>query len=177
MIEKEKLFQVYYQSNSLWTGNKAIKWLRKITSMPKIYLKPWLAKQELWQVHIPLQKEINHTHYDVAERNEQHQFDIPYMLHNVFKWNMYKYILTGTDVASRYKVSRPLKTKKSNEVAFGLEAIYKKDGMFKYPKVYQCNNGSEFKGEMTKFLEKHSANIRRATTKYKHMHTGFVEAF
>ena len=26
-------------------------------------------------------------------------------------------------------------------------------------------------------LEKHSVEIRRATTKYKHMHTGFVEAF
>ena len=58
-----------------------------------------------------------------------------------------------------------------------LEAIYKKGGVFKYPKVFQCDNGSEFKGEVTKFLEKHSVEIRRATAKCKHMHTGFVEAF
>ena len=30
---------------------------------------------------------------------------------------------------------------------------------------------------MTKLLEKHNVEIRRATTKYKHTHTAFVEAF
>ena len=30
---------------------------------------------------------------------------------------------------------------------------------------------------MTKLLEKHSVDIWRATTKYKHTHTAFVEAF
>ena len=77
----------------------------------------------------------------------------------------------------RYKVTRPLRTKKSSEVAFVLEAIYKKGGAFKYPKTFQCYNGSEFKNEMTKLLEKHSVETRRATTKYKYTHTAFVEAF
>ena len=58
-----------------------------------------------------------------------------------------------------------------------LEAIYKKDGAFKYPKVFQCDNGVEFKREVTKLLEKHNVDIRRATTKYKHTHTAFAEAF
>ena len=49
--------------------------------------------------------------------------------------------------------------------------------MFKYPKTFQCNNGSEFKNEVTKLLEKHNVEIRRATTKYKHTHPAFVEAF
>ena len=43
--------------------------------------------------------------------------------------------------------------------------------------VFQCDNGSEFKNEVTKLLEKHNVDIRRATTKYKHTHTAFVEAF
>ena len=30
---------------------------------------------------------------------------------------------------------------------------------------------------MTRLLEKHNTDIRRATTKYKHTHTAFVEAF
>ena len=30
---------------------------------------------------------------------------------------------------------------------------------------------------MTKLLEKHNVGIQRATTKYKHTHTAFVEAF
>ena len=49
--------------------------------------------------------------------------------------------------------------------------------MFKYPKVFQCDSGSEFKNEVTKLLEKHNIDIRRATTKYKHTHTAFVESF
>ena len=43
--------------------------------------------------------------------------------------------------------------------------------------VFQCDNGSEFKNEVTKLLEKHNVDIRRATTKHKHTHTAFVEAF
>ena len=111
----------------------------------------------------------------MTKPNEQHQFDLLYMPHNLFEGNTYKYILTGIDVASRYKV--PLRIKKSSEVAFVLEAIYKKGGVFKYPKTFQCDNGSEFKNEVTKLLEKHNVDIRRATTKYKDTHTAFVEAF
>ena len=127
--------------------------------MSKKDIKSWLAKQALWQVRIPPPKKINHPHYDVTKPNEQHQFDILYMSHNLFKENTYKYILTSVDVASRYKVARPLRTKKSSEVAFGLETIYKKGGPFKYPKVFQCDNGSEFKGKVTKLLEKHNVDI------------------
>ena len=47
----------------------------------------------------------------------------------------------------------------------------------RYPRVFQCNNGAEFKRDLTKLLEKHNVDIRRATTKYKHTHTTFVEAF
>ena len=54
--------------------------------------------------------------------------------------------------------------------------IYKV-GPLTYPKIFQCDNGSEFKREGTKMLEKQEVNIRRVTTKYKHTHTAFVEAF
>ena len=145
--------------------------------MSKKDTKSWLAKQALWQVYIPPPKEINHPHYDVTEPNEQHQFDILDMPDNLFEGNTYKYILTGINVASRFKVARPLKTKKSSEVAFVLEAIYKKGGVFKYPKAFQCDNGSVFKNKVIRFLEKCSVDIRRATTKYKHTQTAFVEAF
>ena len=53
--------------------------------------------------------------------------------------------------------------------------IYKV-GPLKYPKIFQCDNGSEFKGEVTKMLEKNEVKIRRVTAKYKHTHTAFVEA-
>ena len=53
--------------------------------------------------------------------------------------------------------------------------IYKV-GPLTYPSTFQCNNGSEFKGEVTKMLEKHEVKIQRVTMKYKHTHTAFVEA-
>ena len=177
MADEEKLYQAYYEPDRLWTGGKAIKELHKITSMSKKDIKSWLAKQALWQVHIPPSKEINHPHDDVTKPNEQPQVDVLYMLHNVFEGKTYKYILTGIDVASSDKFVRPLKTKKSTELAFVLESVYKKGGVLKYPREIKCDNGSEFKGEVTKLLEKHNVEIRRATTKYKHTHTAFVEAF
>ena len=176
-IDEEKLYQAYYEPDLLWTGGKAIKELYKITSMSKKDIKSWLAKQALWLVHIPPPKEINHPHYDVTKPNEQYQFDLLYMHQNLYEGNTYKYILTGIDVATRYKVARPLRTKRSSEVAFVLEAIYKKGGVFKYPKTFQCDNGSEFKNGVTMLLEKHNVDIRRATAKYKHTHTAFLEAF
>ena len=111
MTDEEKLYQAYYQPDCPWTGNNAIKELHKITSMPKKDIKSWLARQAFWQVHIPPPKVKDHPHYDVTKPNEQHQFDILYMPRNVFEGNAYKYILTGTDVASIYKFTRPLNPK------------------------------------------------------------------
>ena len=96
---------------------------------------------------------------------------------NLFKGNTYKYILIGIDITSRYKVVWLLITKDSSQVAFGLKAIYKKGGAFKYPKAFQIDNGSEFKNKVTKLLEKHNVEIRRTTIKYKKIQTTFMKAF
>ena len=82
------------------------------------------------------------------------------------------YILSGIDVASRYKVARPMRTKQVKDVADMIGDIYKV-GPFTYPKVFQCD---KFKAKVTRMLEKHEVTIRRTTTKYKHTHTAFVEA-
>ena len=113
----------------------------------------------------------------MTKPNEQHQFDLLYVSHNLFEGNAYNCILTGVDVASKYKVARALKNKKSNDVSLVLEAIYKNGGMFKYPKVFKYDNGSEFKNDVTKLLEKLNVDVRRTTTKCTHTHTSFVEAF
>ena len=49
--------------------------------------------------------------------------------------------------------------------------------MFKYSKVFQWDNSSEFKNERKNLLENHNVDIRRATANYKKNHTTFVEAF
>ena len=107
-----------------------------------------------------------------------HQFDLLYMPSDTLYGNKYKYILAGIDAASRFKVARLLRTKQARDVAEMIADIYKVVPLM-YPQIFQCNNGSEFKGEMTKMtkmLEKHEVKIRRVTTKYVHTHTVFVEA-
>ena len=68
-------------------------------------------------------KVINHLHYDVTKPNEQHQFDLVYSPRNIFEGNTLKYILTGVDVASRYKVARALSNKNTSKVLFVFDAI------------------------------------------------------
>ena len=104
-----------------------------------------------------------------------HQFDLLYMPSDTLYGNQYKYILAGIDAASRFKVARPLRTKQVRDVAGKIADIYKV-GPLKYPKISQCDNGSKFKGEVTKTLEKQEVKIRRVTMKYKYTHTAFVEA-
>ena len=104
-----------------------------------------------------------------------HQFDLLYMPSDSLYGNKHKYILAGIDAASRFKVARPLRNKQARDVAEMIADIYKV-GPLTYPKIFQCDNGSEFKGEVTKLLEKHEVRIQRTTTKYKHTQTAFVEA-
>ena len=52
-------------------------------------------------------------------------------------------------MASRFKVSRPLKTKKASEIAEMLKDIYRKRPL-RYPKEIHVDNGSEFKADVQK---------------------------
>ena len=95
-----------------------------------------------------------------------HQFDLLYLPLDILYGSNYKYILAGINAASRYKVARPLRTKQARVVAEMIADIYKV-GPLTYPKIFQCDNGSKFKGEVTKTLEKHEIKIQQVTTKYK----------
>ena len=167
--------KIYYQPNHLWKGQKAVKKLEQLSREKPKVIKQWLSKQAFWQVHLPAPKHVDRPHYQITIPNEMHQFDLLYMPSDTLYGNKYKYILAGIDAASRYKVARLLRTKQARDVAEMIADIYKV-GPLKYPKIFQCDNGSEFKGEVTKMLEKQEVKIRRVTTKYKHTHTAFVEA-
>ena len=126
-------------------------------------------------MHLPAPKQVDRPHYQVTIPNEMHQFDLLYMPSDTLYGNKYKYILAGIDTASRYKVMRPLRTKQACDVAEMVADIYKV-GPLTYPSTFQCDNGSEFNGEVTKMLEKQEVKIQQVTTKYTHTHTAFVEA-
>ena len=142
----------------------------------KSCIKSWLAKQAFWQVHIPHPEEVRHPRYKERKHNEQHQFDLVYVPHNFLK-GTHKYILAGADAASRCKVARVLKTRKTSEVALMLEDIFRKGRVPKYPKVFQCKNGFWFKSNTSKLPGKCNVSIQRTASKYKHTDAAFVEAF
>ena len=167
--------KIYYQPNHLWKGKKAIRKLKEYSKEKPKAIKQWLSQQAFWQVHLPVLTCTDRPHYQVMIPNEMHQFDLLYMPSDTIYGSKYKYILAGIDAASRFNVARPLRTKQAKDVTEMIADIYKV-GPLMYPKIFQCDNGSEFKGEVTKMLEKHGVNIQRVTMKYKHTHTAFVEA-
>ena len=167
--------RLYYQPNHFWKGEKAVKKLAELIGEKPKVIKQWLSRQALWQVHLPAPKRVDRPHYQVTTPNEMHQFDLLYMPSDTLYGNRYKYILAGIDAASRYKVVRLLRTKQARDMAEMIADIYKV-GPLTYPKIFQYDNGSEFKGEVTKMLEKQEVKIKRVTTKYAHTHTAFVEA-
>ena len=171
MIEK-----IYYQPEHLWTGRKAIKLLQKESGEPLKVVKAWLALQALWQVFLPAPKRIDYAHFYVTKVNQIHQADLLYLPHNKVYNNTYKYVLNVIDIASGYKVSRPLRTKKAGEVAEMFQDIYKK-GPLKWPKELHVDNGTEFKSNLDKLMQEHSVKVKRVTTKYHHKFTAFVENF
>ena len=62
-------------------------------------------------------------------------------------------------------------------VTFLSEGIFKKGDVLKYEKVFQYDNGCEFKSDVTNFSEKQNVDIRRTKVKYKHPHRVFREGF
>ncbi|WP_143217089.1 integrase catalytic domain-containing protein, partial [Acinetobacter baumannii] len=104
--------------------------------------------------------------------NKLHQADLMYLPHDKVYQNTYKYVLNIVDIASGYKVSRPLKTKKASEVAEMFKDIYKK-GPLKYPEELHIDNGSEFKSDTDTLMQKHDVKLKRVTTKYHHRFTAF----
>ena len=142
----EKLQSFYYQLSHLWKGHKAIRKLKEFSKEKLKVIKQWLARQAFWQVHSPLPKCVDRPHYKVMIPKEMHQFDLLYV-------NKYEKILSGIDVASIYKVARPLRMNQAKEVTDMISVIYKVDPLT-YPKIFQCDNGSESKAEVPKVLEK-----------------------
>ena len=150
---------IYHQPNHLWKGQKAVKILKELGGEKPKTVRQWLSRQGFWQVHLPAPKRVDRPHYEVTTPNEMHQFDLLYMTSDSLFGSKYKYILAGTDVASRFKVVRPLRIKQARDVAEMITDIYKV-GPLTYPKIFQGDNGSKFKGEVTNMLEKNEVKIR-----------------
>ena len=145
----DKLEDTYYQPNHLWKAQKAFKKMRELSKEKPAVIKKWLSRQAIWQVHLPPPKRVNRPHYEVTIPNQMHHFYLLYMPSDTLYGNKYTYVLSGIDAASRYKVFRPMRTEQAKDVAEMIADIYKV-GPLTCPKIFQCDNGNEFKGEVTR---------------------------
>ena len=162
-MSDDKLSEIYYQPENLWTGRKAIDLLKKESEASSKVVKAWIANQALWQIHLPKPKKIDYAHFYVTKPNKLHQADLLYLPHEKVYQNTYKYVLNVVDIASGYKASRPLKTKEAKEVAEALKDIYKK-GPLGYPNELHVDWGTEFKAKVIKLAKEHNVLIKSITT-------------
>ena len=155
----DELQRIYYQPSHVWKGQKAIRKLRELSKEKLKVIKQWLSRQDFWQVYEqPPPKLVDRPHYEVMIPNEMHQFNLLYMPSDTLYGNKYKYILSEIDATFRCKVARPLKTKQAKDIAKMIVNIYKVAPLT-YLTVFQCNNGSGFKADVPKMLEKHGVMI------------------
>ena len=53
----------------------------------------------------------------------------------------------------------------------------KKSGVFKQPKVFQFDNGPEFKRDVEKLIRRHNIGVGRAAAKFKYTDIALVKLF
>ena len=174
----KKFNQIYYSDDGYWRGKIAIKRLAKASGSTKEEAERWLLKQPLYQIYLPPPKYIPRPNASLslyAKPNDIHQADILYLPHDKFKKKTYKYALNIVDVASRYKGSYQLTTKNSKEVSQAIQWIYENTPLT-YPKTLIIEEGSEFRGDTTKLMDKHDVIIQRSDPS-QHRSQGIVERF
>lgn len=175
----EKLRQYYYdKSHSLWVGQEAIdeleKYLlaqRKKPKYAKSMVRNFLARQALWQIHLPPPKKVEHPHYMVDSPNRLGMVDLVSMPADRLYGNVYKHLLFYVDVATSFLQVRPLRNKTARDTAFAMKDILKVVN----PKEIYSDAGTEFKGSFKKLLEDQGIEYKSKVTKYHHGFTGPVD--
>ena len=170
--------QIYYSDDGYWRGKIAIQRLAKASGSTKEEADRWLLKQPLYQIYLPAPKYVPRPNASLslyAKPNDIHQADILYLPHDKFEKKTYKYALNIVDVASRYKGSYQLTTKNSKEVSQAFQWIYENTPLT-YPKTLIIDEGSEFRGDTTKLMDKHDVIIQRSDPS-QHRSQGIVERF
>ena len=121
---------------------------------------------------------INHTHqllhktfknkpppqpinaYAPQERNQIDLMDMGKQRQCTYNNRQYRYILTIMDVYSRYVWLHALPSKSSGSVRKALEKTYEQHGK---PRIIQCDQGTEFKGQVSTFATKHMIKVIRSS--------------
>ena len=112
-----------------------------------------LKEDPITQIHQPLNKRVTTRPIVVSDRAKVSQIDLIDFQKVAGKNEGYRYILTYTDLLSKYAAARPLKNKTQANVTGALADILDSMPAHWRPKTIQSDNGSEMKSGMENALK------------------------
>ena len=113
---------------------------------------------------------VNAPHYPKVDKNFMHQMDLLFMPND----DGYKYALVIVDVSTSMCDARAIKNKGSDEIIKAMEAIYK-GKILKKPKNISVDDGSEFKGDVAKYIKEHITEHIKIGVPGRHSQSAYVE--
>jgi len=143
-------------------------------------VKDWLERQAVHQIHKLRPKYIPRASFSsITTPNEVHQADVLYMPHDKIGRVTYLFCLNVVDVASRYKASVPIGTRKLIDQGGNRQGILTSATIAKafleiyddpecplvWPKLLITDRGSEFKGDCEQLMLSHGVRIQKAKSK------------
>lgn len=169
---RDRLFARVYENYEGITKNQVMKFLQK---------------QETYQLHHPVYKQKVVKPIIVTGPNVHWQADLIDMSGKQYRdeltgktkkelpyWNSnHVYILTIVDLFSKFAWAVPLKNKEAKTVSLAIENIFKQVK----PKVFQSDNGSEFKSNEMAELSKKMGVRQHFSRSYTPQSQGAVEKF
>ena len=119
LVDGQQTKQDLLQPWGLLEGNSRHQKISEAAKVPKETAKQWLVRQAIWQIYLPAPRRIPRPKFDVPTPDAVHQADLLFLPNDKLPRGrkVYKYVLTVTDVASRYKEAEPLISKNSDEVS------------------------------------------------------------
>ena len=140
-------------------------------------VRAWIGAQQVGAYLQEKPPPVVYARFTEQRPNFIHQADVLFLPHDKIGSRTYKYALTLIDVASRYKVARPLTDKSAATVSDTMTSIYNEKGTpLVWPHTLMVDAGGEFRGETQRMFEKHNVIVRRGD-KGHHRSQAFVESF
>ena len=170
-MSAEILRNVYYNLKHP-AGYGSVSKLVKATGLSPMKVKTWLKKQPTYTLHRQARRNYPTRQYIVHDIDEQWQADLADVSLLARENGGYRFILTVIDIFSRFAWSRPLKTKRGEEVAAAFKDIFAEG---RIPKRIQTDQGKEFENRHVRSLfEQHDVELFSVKSAYK---AAMVERF
>ena len=135
--------------------------------------KDYNSSNELFRV--PKSDKLNdipHIKNNIITPNFLHQADLIFLPTSQFG---YKYAFVIVDVATSKMDAIPIKNKTPQDIINALKKVYLKHQILKLPYIIQFDNGSEFKGDLKKYLNDQGVSVRYTKTN-RHRQNSLIEA-